>query len=136
MNESYYTTKILRPRFQELRCKFKKHHQGQFSKGWPDVEVRGYRNTVVMNIEIKVDDRKVTKLQKEELLDICKYGGYSFVIRKQHGKEYILGLDEKSRDIAVYLGLEFERLAPGKKFVYSFDHSTELQDQYKRIMEG
>ena len=139
MNETHYTNNVLKKRFLKLKCKFKKHHQGLHSKGWPDCEVRGWRKTVCMNIEVKVDDRKVTLFQRQELLDICKHGGYGFVIRRMNDKrrtEYILGMDEKSRLEALYIGMAFEKMDTSGRFVYRFDESLALQEQYKKIMEG
>jgi hypothetical protein len=134
MNETEYTNKRLKPIFLNLGCKFKKHHQGLYSKGWPDIEVRW--KGLTLNIEVKFKDVAVTKLQRQELKDIARHGGYSFVFRYKGGVEYLLGIDEKSQILVLEIGAEFERMEPGRKFVYDMNESAELEEQYKKIMEG
>lgn len=120
MKETYYTTKILKPRFLKMGCKFKKHPGTQFSAGWPDVEIR-WKGRVI-NIEVKMDNNKVTAIQKKELKDIAKHGGYAIVIRRVPGsiaaREVITGIGKKGQAMAKELGAEMQRLYPKPSFVF------------------
>jgi hypothetical protein len=133
MLESTYTNTKLKPRFLAMGCKFKKHPGGRFSSGWPDVEIRW--DGEVINIEVKMDDNVVSKLQRRELKSIAKYEGWALVIRKKDGIEYILGIDATAQNMAIAIGKEFERLDPRGKYVYNYKTSPELRDQLKKIME-
>lgn len=133
MDETYYTNKKLKPRFLAMGCKFKKHHGGRFSSGWPDIEIRW--DGEVINIEVKVDDNVVSPLQKKELLSIAKHEGWAFVIRKVDDIEYILGIEATAQRLAIAIGKEFERLDPKGKYIYNIKTSPELRAQLKKIME-
>ena len=134
MIESQYTNKKLKPRFLQMGCKYKKHHGGKFSAGWPDVELRWKKLTI--NIEVKMGDKVVTKLQKRELKSIVKHGGYSLVIRKKDGIEYICGLDLKSQILAIEIGEEFERIDPKAKLEYLYNSSVKIKMEIAEVWEG
>lgn len=122
MKETYYTNNILKPRFLKMGCKFKKHHGGQFSKGWPDVELRWGGN--VINIEVKMSNNKVTAIQINELKDIAKHDGYALVIRRldHGGREVIVGIGELGRAMAEDLGKEMQRLYPRAELIHDQQH--------------
>ena len=134
MLESKYITNHLKPRFLKMGCKFKRHPQNIYSAGWPDVEVRWKGLTI--NIEVKIDDRVVTRLQKAELISIAAHGGISIVIRREDGIEYISGINVLSQSIAFDIGREFEKLSPKAKIVYSYKESTFIKMEVQRITGG
>lgn len=135
MKEAYYTNEVLKPRFLKMGCKFKKHHGGKFSRGWPDVEIRWLG--MVINIEVKMDSEKVTPLQNHELKDIAKHGGRSLIIRRMGGAtkalEIITGIGRLGKLAAIDLGTEMQRLYP--KATIIFDQNDPLVNKELQKLE-
>ena len=136
MKETPYTNNVLKPRFLKMSCKFKKHPGTQFSAGWPDVELRW--KGCVINIEVKIDKRKVTALQCHELKDIAKHSGYALIIRRIEGaktvQEVITGIGQRGRAVAVALGLEMQRLYPKANIIFDQDHLL-VKKELKQLEE-
>ena len=131
MKENYYTNNVLKPRFLKMGCKFKKHHGGQFSKGWPDVELR-YMGCVI-NIEVKMNTNKVSDIQANELQDIAKHGGYCLIIRRTYdGKEIITGVGRLGYLLAAELGAEMKRLFPKPEIIFN-QNSPYVKEELKKL---